>query len=747
MRKRILSIMLCCVMLVGLLPTTAFAADSTDYGFTINGTEVTSENIGNIPGVTGTVSYDQNTKKLTLDGVTITSDAVTALDCGSGVEVINLVKKNEIQFSEAIASISTSPFNGISSTGNVTIKGSNSDDSLKITISKENNTDASHGIFAHGSNSNLTIMSCSMDILCSEYTGEPIKIPNEVSDFAAVYANGGITIEECNFQAVIGKTRSGEMKNVTWGNTVRAQNGDITITDSKVTAGVFNKGSNYYNYAVLYGKNITLTGCELNLSAETNETNYSTRLIHTEADDGAGKVNLINCFGTLNASNGENGKCYGIDIWPAADNCLTIDGCSLTITISGINMVTEKQQAILIGGDRDTDTKKWPIFESISEFTYGDTVDSTVTKASGSTDTGFWRKHYLQITAKPTALNLNQRTLELDTGSSQPLTATVTPAHAEQNVTWTSSNETVATVENGIVTAVSAGTAVITASASGLSASCTVTVKDPVYSVTLHPNGGTISNGNVTEYAYGEGATLPTAVTRTGYTFGGWYDNEGLNGSPATEISNTETGDKEYWAKWKKTTYRPTVQKPEINVIGSGKVTLSTDGRTADITADEGYELVSITVNGKEIANTDKLTGLKTGDKVVVTFQKKSEVDTKAIAEKVGKMQTTARSSNTAKKNIRITVNTDQETNNLIKEIKDLGYTVKYKYYRSTKKASKYTAKVEKDADINSYINTSGKKGTRYYYKVRVMVYDADGNLVAKSDLKQSSYAARIWSK
>ena len=56
-------------------------------------------------------------------------------------------------------------------------------------------------------------------------------------------------------------------------------------------------------------------------------------------------------------------------------------------------------------------------------------------------------------------------------------------------------------------------------------------------------------------------------------------------------------------------------------------------------------------------------------------------------------------------------------------------------------------AKVEKSVDNNSYVNTTGKKGTKYYYKVRVMVYDADGNLVAKSELKQCKYASRTWSK
>ena len=74
----------------------------------------------------------------------------------------------------------------------------------------------------------------------------------------------------------------------------------------------------------------------------------------------------------------------------------------------------------------------------------------------------------------------------------------------------------------------------------------------PTYAVTLHPNGGTINSGNVTGYTYGVGVTLPTAddMTNTGHTFKGWYDNENLTGSPVTAIGGTGTGNKEYWAKW-----------------------------------------------------------------------------------------------------------------------------------------------------------------------------------------------------
>ncbi len=113
----------------------------------------------------------------------------------------------------------------------------------------------------------------------------------------------------------------------------------------------------------------------------------------------------------------------------------------------------------------------------------------------------------------------------------------------------------------------------------------------PTYTVTLNTNGSTINSGNVTGYTYGVGATLPTAddMTNTGHTFKGWYVNENLTGSPVTAIGGTETGNKEYWAKWEINQYTITV-KPEN---GKADITITQDYGTA-ITAPadptrEGY--------------------------------------------------------------------------------------------------------------------------------------------------------------
>ncbi len=112
---------------------------------------------------------------------------------------------------------------------------------------------------------------------------------------------------------------------------------------------------------------------------------------------------------------------------------------------------------------------------------------------------------------------------------------------------------------------------------------------------------------------------------------------------------------------------------------------------------------------------------------------------TENVEKLVGALALKARSAKTEKGSIKVTLTADEDA---VRQIEDLGYTVKYKFYRSTKKAKGYTAKYEK-AD-KTYTNTAGTKGTRYYYKARVMVYDAQGALIAKTELKQCKYACRV---
>ena len=106
------------------------------------------------------------------------------------------------------------------------------------------------------------------------------------------------------------------------------------------------------------------------------------------------------------------------------------------------------------------------------------------------------------------------------------------------------------------------------------------------YTVMLETNGGTIADGkDVISYTYGEGATLPTAndMTREGYTFDGWYADSSFSGAPVMEISNTDIGNKEFYAKWNANIYAVTLN-PNGGTIASGKdITSYTYGNGATL--------------------------------------------------------------------------------------------------------------------------------------------------------------------
>ena len=89
------------------------------------------------------------------------------------------------------------------------------------------------------------------------------------------------------------------------------------------------------------------------------------------------------------------------------------------------------------------------------------------------------------VAVPATAVALDATTQKLDTGKTFTLKATVAPANTTDKVVWSSSNAAVAKVsEDGVVTAVKPGSAVITATAGIVKASCTVTVANPIIKAT-----------------------------------------------------------------------------------------------------------------------------------------------------------------------------------------------------------------------------------------------------------------------
>ena len=155
--------------------------------------------------------------------------------------------------------------------------------------------------------------------------------------------------------------------------------------------------------------------------------------------------------------------------------------------------------------------------------------------------------------------------LSLKSGASVQLTATVNPSNAtDKTISWTSSNSSVAKVSDGKVTAVKAGTATITATAGGKTASVVVTVADnpvPVSSVSISGDG--VSNGKL---SLKSGASVQLTAT--------------VKPDNATDRKVTWTSS----------------DSSVANVMGTGVVTAGSKAGTATVTATAGGKSASVQV-------------------------------------------------------------------------------------------------------------------------------------------------------
>ena len=166
-----------------------------------------------------------------------------------------------------------------------------------------------------------------------------------------------------------------------------------------------------------------------------------------------------------------------------------------------------------------------------------------------------------------------------------------------------------------------------------------------------------------------------------------------------------------------------------IHIAEDGKIE-QMPGKSREVGGKKCFEFTTSHFSDFALVDADEL-GLETED----------EIDAAATAALVAKLTPVARSAKTAKGYIKVTTNLDKSDKAIISDLKDAGYTVKYRFYRSTKKSANYKSALTKQA--TTYTNTAGKKGTKYYYKVQVRAYDASGKLVAKTALKQCKYACR----
>ncbi len=309
-------------------------------------------------------------------------------------------------------------------------------------------------------------------------------------------------------------------KKVTWSSSNTAiatvdQNGKVTAVaggSATITAKAGDKQATCAVTVTVPVSSLTLNKSELALIKGQSETLTAT----VKPDDATDKKVTWSSSNTAIATVDQNGKITAVAggsatiIAKNGDNQAT---CAVTVTVPVSSVTLNKSELALIKGQSETLTatvkpddatdKKVTWSSSNSSVATVDQYGKVTAVAGGSATitAKIGDKQAtcaVTVTVPVTSVTLNKATLALIKGQSETLTATVKPDDAtDKKVTWSSSNASVATVDqNGKVTAVAGGTATITAKAGDKQATCTVTVTVPVTSVTLNKASIALVQGN-----------------------------------------------------------------------------------------------------------------------------------------------------------------------------------------------------------------------------------------------------------
>ena len=196
-----------------------------------------------------------------------------------------------------------------------------------------------------------------------------------------------------------------------------------------------------------------------------------------------------------------------------------------------------------------------------------------------------------------TGVTLDQTELALYTSESETLTAKVEPADAtNQDVTWSSNNNAVATVENGTVKAVGEGEATITVTTAegSYTATCAVKVTDPVYSMTT--DLATLDFA-ATYTGYDRPAAQTVTVTNTG--------NQTLTLEQPAATNSFEVGNlsKTQLAPNEKATF--TVQPKADLAVGSYEETINISGSNGNntVSTSVGATFAVVDINDTKVDN------------------------------------------------------------------------------------------------------------------------------------------------
>ena len=316
---------------------------------------------------------------------------------------------------------------------------------------------------------------------------------------------------------------------------------NATLSGSFYTEDFDAKGNNTYIPTENYGDVSDIRGnatfekpVEIQLSAPDATTPYQER-------------NLIEISGNLN--NFTVSQPYELR------NSVTLnrDYISAFVPVTGVTLTpdtlsieegkTAELTATISPANATTQQHSWASENGKIAKAYGETLNTAKVTAIGVGKTTITytiggKEASCEVTVTPRTISvesitLNKPQLSLVKGATETLTATVLPTTAtDKTVIWESGDTAVATVKDGIVTAVAAGNATITAKAGEKTATCAVTVTNP-------SNSGSSSGG-------GGSSTPRYAVTVPDKTENGSLSVTPKNAKKGSDVTITATPDKGY---------------------------------------------------------------------------------------------------------------------------------------------------------------------------------------------------------
>ena len=693
MGKKVLSLCMALALCLSLLPATALAVAPESQVIYVGNENVTSggywttDSEGKVTSAGATqpsdnyIHYDVANNTLTLHNATIKESVSTITStfiAGAAIGVHN-------QNGAAELTITLEGTNTIAEVGKGIYVLANSTDGATLTITGDGSLDASArqtGIWvqSNSGNATLTIRNAKVEATGTSTAGYGVNVQSSNSSTAALTVDGGSLTASGNPGILYDSSGSGTVPNTTTltirkSAIVDAREGGIgagyivnlsgvsptddsvgivfglDLSDSKAGA-VYGDVTLQENLTIGEDESLTIPdgasltipdGASLTIGNDATLTNEGT----VTTTDGGTLTNegTINNSGTLPSSIGGEGVVYHAPTITTDSLPNGTEGTSYSETLAaeGTAPITWSVSSgslpagLSLGADTGV-ISGTPTADGTFNFTV------TATNAYGSDSKEFTLTIDQQGTIHVTSVSLDKTSLELTEGGTGTLIATVEPNNAtNKNVTWESSNTSVATVDaNGLVTAVSAGTATITVTTvdGRKTATCEVTVTAQTYNISVTPatlnfgslNAGyaappaartvTITNtGNQsvtvnlptsTNYTItaGTGFTSGTATLapngiaqfsvqpKTGLAAGSYNETLAISGSNNTNASITVSFTVEQRSSGGgPTTYAVTAPDAENGTV---RVSPSRASRgttvTITVTPDEGYELESLTV-------------------------------------------------------------------------------------------------------------------------------------------------------